>query len=107
MPAEDKVRRIVVSLYETVSRDWGFASDAISAAFKRETALGPRAKARVVATLHSMIAQHRRLEFALAQAGLSAADRDRPHAHYIAWNVLSGKMSVADAKREMPRLNWD
>src|SRR3954469_1880364 len=106
MPADDKVRRIVIELYDTLSTEWNFASDAIAAAFRREPDLGPRAKAAIVEQLHSLIAQSRRINFALSEEGKGRAKKTTL-ARYIACRVLDGKMTVAEAQTEQPMFDWE
>ena len=106
MTGDDKVRRIVIELYDTLSTDWNFASDAMAAAFRREENLGHRAKAAVAAQLHRLIAQSRRINYALSEEGKGRAKKTSL-ARYIACLVLDGKMSVADARAELPMFDWE
>lgn len=106
MTGEDKVRRIVLELYDTLSTEWNFASDAIAAAFRREPELGHRAKAAIVEQLHGLIAQSRRVNYSLSE-GQGTRVKKSTLARYVAYRLLSGKMSVEDAKTELPMFDWE
>jgi 16S rRNA (cytosine967-C5)-methyltransferase len=106
MTGDDKVRRLVTDLYDTLSTEWNFASDAIAAAFRREPDLGHRAKALIVEQLHGLIAQSRRVNYALSAEGKSSRAKKTALARYIAWQVLTGKKTVAEAETELPMFDW-
>jgi len=105
MTGDDKVRRLVIELYDTLSTEWNFASDAIAAAFRREPDLGHRAKAAIVEQLHGLIAQSRRVNYALSEED-GARAKKTTLARYVACRLLTGKMSVDEAKNELPMFNW-
>ncbi|HYG75880.1 MAG TPA: RsmB/NOP family class I SAM-dependent RNA methyltransferase [Planctomycetota bacterium] len=105
---KDKVRETVVALYSEISMDWKNVSERIADVFRRETTLGPRARAHVVHALHGLITHARRIDFALEHAA-SRRKAAPPHSadtRYAVWQLISGHGTLADAAERFPQINW-
>jgi 16S rRNA (cytosine967-C5)-methyltransferase len=108
MPPPDRVRDIVLEVWQQVSASEAFLSDALGAAFRRHKDLGPRGREGVVETLHFMLHNARRIEYALSSVGkLRRDDPDADLARYLAARVLMGKLKPGEAERPLKGLNWD
>jgi 16S rRNA (cytosine967-C5)-methyltransferase len=97
-------RDLVLELWTKTRIDWGFATDRLAASFRRQKSL-PSAERRLVAeTLYGMIRQVRRIDFALEGVSLRGAEREL--ARYLAYRVLAGEMTPAEAGAEL-RADWE
>src|SRR5439155_1574064 len=91
---------IVLELWREISDGWCFASSKIADAFKR-TPLSEEQKREAVETLHTMIAQFRRLDFALQDSGATENGRQREIA-LLAAALLEAEALHARAARFSP-----
>jgi 16S rRNA (cytosine967-C5)-methyltransferase len=87
--------------------DWGFASDRLADAFRRERKLASRERRWVAETLYGMIRQARRVDFALEpQAVRSPAGKTRELARLLAYLVLAGELEPAKAAARLPGVDF-
>ena len=100
------IGRLVLDLWQRTRIDWGFASDRLADAFRRDRRLGSAGRRFASETLYGMIRHLRRLDEALAAGGLRpggpAPDRER----MIGYLVLEGGLAPADAARHAPAIDW-
>ena len=103
----DKIRDIVLELWSATRKDWGFLSGRIAQVFRRESGLGPHACGRVVDTLHGMIQQSCRIDFALSHAVKNAIlEDDLELAQYLTYRLLAKDITLAEAEAELPNIKW-
>lgn len=104
----DTLRDIVLDAWHAVDREGVPRHEALSAAFKLAPQLTSEQRGRVAETLGYMIAQRRRIFYALDGAGMDSLPRTRKaEAFYLASRVLSTSMSAETAARECPGIDWD
>lgn len=96
----NRVRDLVLALWSRTRIDWGFASDRIAEAFRRERSLGSRERREVAETLYGMIRQVRRIDFALEPVRLGADRREL--GRWVAYRVLEEGLAADAAARELP-----
>jgi 16S rRNA (cytosine967-C5)-methyltransferase len=95
----NRVRDLAIELWTRTRIDWGFASDRIAEAFRRERSLGSRERRDVAETLYGMIRQARRIDFALEPLRLPADRREL--GRYLAYRVLEGELDADRAAAEL------
>src|SRR5262245_56865624 len=95
-----RARDLILELWTRTRIDWGFASDRIAEAFRRERGLASRERREVAETLYGMIRQARRIDHALLGMRLSGDRREL--ARYLAYRVLEREIAPAEAAREVP-----
>lgn len=102
------IRETILDLWSKTRVDWGFASDRLADAFRREKRLGARDRRAVSETLYGLIRQARRIDFALEGAAprLPTAGRPRERAQLLAYEVLTGERAPEAARAEMPEIDW-
>jgi 16S rRNA (cytosine967-C5)-methyltransferase len=98
--SSNRARDLILSLWTKTRIDWGFASDRLADAFRRERGLSSRERREVAETLYGMIRQARRIDFALEGFGLKGDRREL--ARHLAYRVLEGEISPAQAAAEIP-----
>src|SRR5688572_17517131 len=79
---------LVLALWQTIRVDWGFATDRLAQAFRRERSLGSRARRFVSETLYGMIPHARRIDEALLAGGLRATTAANDRARLLAYLIL-------------------
>ena len=98
--------RLVLDLWQRTRIDWGFASERLAGAFRRERRLGSDERRFAAETLYGMIRHLRRVDEALSAGGLrpggEAPDRER----LLAYLVLEAGLPVQDAARHAPAIDW-
>ena len=98
--------RLVLDLWQRTRIDWGFVTDRLADAFRRERRIGSGERRFASETLYGMIRHLRRLDEALVAGGLRpggpAPDRER----LLAYLVLEGGLAPADAARHVPTIDW-
>jgi 16S rRNA (cytosine967-C5)-methyltransferase len=98
--------RLILELWQRTRMDWGYASDRVAEAFRRRRGLSSQERRRVAETLYGMIRMARRVDFALEGAGSLPAGEERERARYLAYRVLGGELSVEEAARALPRVDF-
>jgi 16S rRNA (cytosine967-C5)-methyltransferase len=98
--------RLVLDLWQRTRIDWGFASDRLADAFRRERRVRSDERRFAAETLYGMIRHLRRVDEALIAGGLrlggAAPDRER----MIAYLVLEAGLAPQDAARHAPGIDW-
>ena len=97
---------VVLELWREIGDGWCFASSKIADAFRRQV-LAEEQKKEVVETLHEMIAQFRRLDFALQGSGATENGRQRELALLAAALLLSGNIDAREAGGFLEGVDWD
>ncbi len=97
----NKTRDLILELWTRTRIDWGFATDRIAEAFRRRRDLGSHERREVAEALYGMIRQARRVDFALEPMKLGPGG-DRELARYLAYRLLAGEISAADAAAARP-----
>ncbi len=95
---------LLLDLWQRTRMDWGFVSDKLSNAFRRERWLGAQERRFVAETLYGMVRHLRRIDTGLAAArrGASPADRDR----VVAYFLLTGAINADAAHRAAREVDW-
>jgi 16S rRNA (cytosine967-C5)-methyltransferase len=107
MSREERVRDVVLALWTKTRIDWGFATDRIAEAFRRDKSIGAAERRVISETLYGMIRQARRIDFALDAASPKLLQRERDLARWLAYRLLSGEIDVEAAKRALPSgVDW-
>ena len=99
-----RLRSLLLELWQRTRFDWGFVSDRLSQTFRKETWLGAHERRFVAETLYGMVRQLRRLDAAVSRGGRRGAPRDTDR--LLAYLLLEGLITVADAARAEPSLDW-
>ncbi|MEI6234057.1 MAG: RsmB/NOP family class I SAM-dependent RNA methyltransferase [Planctomycetota bacterium] len=96
---------VVLELWREISDGWCFASSKIADAFRRYE-LTDGSKKEIVETLHEMLAQFRRLDFALQGSGATENGRQREIALLATALLLSGNIDAKGAANYVEDVNW-
>jgi 16S rRNA (cytosine967-C5)-methyltransferase len=100
------IGKLVLDLWQRTRIDWGFASERLAEAFRRERRLSSDERRFAAETLYGMIRHLRRVDEALAAGGLRpggpAPDRER----LLAYLVLEVGLPPGDAARHAPSIDW-
>src|SRR5262245_41783832 len=100
-----RLRALVLELWQRTRMDWGFVSDRLAAAFRKETWIGSHERRFVGETLYGLVRHLRRVDAALARGrGTQRAPRDLER--LLALLVLEGLLEPARAARVAPELDW-
>lgn len=103
----DRVEQLVLELWEKTRIDWGFATDRLAEAFRRERRLSSRERRLVAETLYGLIRQVRRVDFALDSAGERLGPgRSRERARLVAYRLLEGELALAEARAAIAGIDW-
>jgi 16S rRNA (cytosine967-C5)-methyltransferase len=94
----------LLELWQRTRLDWGFVSDRLSQTFRKETWLGAHDRRFVAETLYGMVRQLRRIDCAVSRGGRRGAPRDTDR--LLAYLLLDGLITTADAARAEPSLDW-
>jgi 16S rRNA (cytosine967-C5)-methyltransferase len=102
-----RTRDLILDLWTRTRIDWGFATDRLAEAFRRERRLGARDRRLVAETLYGMIRQARRIDFALEAGGRRPPPGPaRELARWLAWRVLEDGLPPEEAARELDGIDW-
>jgi len=100
-----RLRALVLELWQRTRMDWGFVTDRLAAAFRKETWIGSHERRFVGETLYGLVRHLRRVDAALARGrGTQRAPRDLER--LLALLVLDGLLEPARAARVAPELDW-
>ena len=99
-----RLRSLLLELWQRTRFDWGFVSDRLSQTFRKETWLGAHDRRFVAETLYGMVRQLRRIDAAVSRGGRRGAPRDTDR--LLAYLLLDGLITAADAARAEPALDW-
>jgi 16S rRNA (cytosine967-C5)-methyltransferase len=103
----ERVERLILDLWTQTRIDWGFATDRLAGAFRRDKRLGSHERREVSETLYGMIRQARRVDFALEQAGgRLGGGHGRDLARLVAYRLLEGEIGVDEAAARLRGPDW-
>jgi 16S rRNA (cytosine967-C5)-methyltransferase len=102
--AGGRLRTLILELWQRTRLDWGFVSDRLSQTFRKETWVGAHERRFVSETLYGMVRHLRRLDAAVSRGGRRGAPRDADR--LLAYLLLDGAITSADATRAEPALDW-
>lgn len=104
--APSELRSLILDLWQRTRIDWGFVSDRLADAFRREKRLHSNERRFVAETVYGMVRHLRRIDEALRAGGMGvkmhAPDADR----LLAYLVLEAGLPLRDAARHRPDLDW-
>src|SRR5262245_26264090 len=101
----DRLRALVIELWQRTRIDWGFVTDRLSATFRRERGLGSSERRFVAETLFGMVRHLRRIDAAIA-AGARRTAPPRDEQRLLAYLVLECGLPPAIAARRDPSIEW-
>lgn len=102
-----RVRGLVLELWQRTRLDWGFVSDRLSQTFRKETWLGAHDRRFVAETIYGLVRHVRRVDAAISAARRGASRPVRDEQRLIAYLVLEGLVSIADATRADRSIAWE
>ena len=103
--APGALRATILDLWQRLRIDWSLAGEGLSAML-RERRLGSRERRFVAEVLYGLMRNLRRVDEGLAGAGLSGGTRARDELRLIAFLVLEGGLSPADASAVSSAVDW-
>ncbi len=103
--AGGRVRALLLELWQRTRLDWGFVSDRLSQTFRKESWLGSSERRFVAETLYGLVRHLRRIDAAIA-AGARRGATPRDDQRLVAYMLLDGAITAADAARALPGLDW-
>jgi 16S rRNA (cytosine967-C5)-methyltransferase len=106
-PRTPRAEQLAITLWTKIRMDWGFASDAIAQAFRKDRSLASSERRFVSETLYGMIRQARRIDFALERAGAKTGPGpERERARLFAYLVLAGELDAEQAAKVLPGIDF-
>jgi 16S rRNA (cytosine967-C5)-methyltransferase len=100
-----RLRALLLELWQRTRIDWGFVTDRLAVAFRKEKWLGAHERRFVGETLYGLVRNLRRVDMALELARKTKqAPRDLER--LFALLVLEKLLDPARAARELPELDW-
>ncbi len=103
--AGGRLRALVLELWQRTRIDWGFVTDRLAVAFRKEKWLGAHERRFVGEILYGLVRNLRRVDLALERAR-KAKQAPRDLERLIALLVLDELIEPARAARELPELDW-
>lgn len=97
---------LVLELWQRTRMDWGFVTDRLAAAFRRESWLGSHERRFVGETLYGLVRHLRRIDAALAR-GRRSERAPRDLERLLALLVLEGLLEPARAAAVAGELDWN
>lgn len=98
---------IILELWQRTDHGQTLAGKALEHVFAREAALSDGQRDLIVGTLFGLLSSVRRLDHALCPGGgRLPAGTSRPLAQLLAYRLLAGRLSVAQAQQHIPALDW-
>jgi 16S rRNA (cytosine967-C5)-methyltransferase len=97
---------LVLELWQRTRMDWGFVTDRLAAAFRKESWLGSHERRFVGETLYGLVRHLRRIDAALAR-GRRTARAPRDLERLLALLVLEGLIEPARAAAVAGELDWN
>ncbi|HUJ61739.1 MAG TPA: RsmB/NOP family class I SAM-dependent RNA methyltransferase [Kofleriaceae bacterium] len=104
--AGGRLRALVLELWQRTRMDWGFVTDRLAQAFRKEKWLGAHERRLVGELLYGMVRQLRRIDLALTLARGGRAQAPRDLERLVALLVLDGLVDAAQAAAAVPELDW-
>jgi 16S rRNA C967 or C1407 C5-methylase (RsmB/RsmF family) len=103
--AGDRLRALVLELWQRTRLDWGFVTDRLAQAFRRERWLGSTERRFVAETVYGLVRHLRRIDAAIA-AGAGRVVAPRDDQRLIAYLVLELGVEPERAGRADRSLDW-
>jgi 16S rRNA (cytosine967-C5)-methyltransferase len=100
-----RLRALVLELWQRTRMDWGFVTDRLAVAFRKETWIGSHERRFVSETLYGLVRHLRRVDAALAR-GRKTDRAPRDLEHLLALLVLERLIEPAGAARVVGELDW-
>lgn len=101
-----RLSALILDAWQRTRLDWGFVSDRLADSFRKQRGLGSRERRYVAEAVYGMVRHLRRIDEALRLGGLTSADRAPDRDRLLAYLVLESGLTVQDAARERPALDW-
>ncbi len=101
-----RTQGLLLTLWRRTRMDWGFVTDRLAEAFRNQRSLGSRERRFISETLFGMVRHARRIDHALAAAGVSMANRAPDLERLIGYLLLEERLSAADAAALAPGVDW-
>jgi 16S rRNA (cytosine967-C5)-methyltransferase len=101
----DRLRSLVLELWQRTRLDWGFVSERLSVTFRRERSLGSSERRFVAETVYGMVRHLRRIDAAVA-AGAKRVAPPRDEQRLLAYLVLEQGLEPAKAAGRDPSIDW-
>jgi 16S rRNA (cytosine967-C5)-methyltransferase len=100
-----RLRALVLELWQRTRMDWGFVTERLATAFRKETWLGAHDRRFVGETLYGMVRHLRRIDLAIAR-GRRVRKPPRDLERLLALLVLDKLIEPAVAAKVEPDLDW-
>src|SRR3954462_11704765 len=97
---------VLLELWQRTRMDWGFVTDRLAAAFRKESWIGSHERRFVSETLYGLVRHLRRVDAALAR-GRKTERAPRDLERLLALLVLDGRVEPARAARIDGALDWN
>ncbi len=101
----ERTSSLILDLWQRTRMDWGFVATRLSRAF-REQRVGSHERRFVAETLYGMVRHLRRIDEALALAGVNSKNRAPDRERLLAYLVLEEELELELAARHVPGVNW-
>ena len=100
-----RLRALVLELWQRTRMDWGFVTDRLAIAFRKESWVGAHDRRFVSETLYGLVRNLRRVDLALERAR-KVKKPPRDLERLIALLVLDQLLPIERAAKLEPRLDW-
>jgi 16S rRNA (cytosine967-C5)-methyltransferase len=100
-----RLRALVLELWQRTRMDWGFVTDRLSTAFRREKWVGAHERRFVGEVLYGLVRHLRRIDAAIAR-GRRTSKPPRDLERLLALLVLERLIEPARAAQAVPELDW-
>jgi 16S rRNA (cytosine967-C5)-methyltransferase len=100
-----RLRALVLELWQRTRMDWGFVTDRLAIAFRKEKWLGAHERRFVGEVLYGLVRHLRRVDLAL-ERGRKTQQAPRDLERLLALLVLEKLLEPARAARAVPDLDW-
>jgi len=101
-----RLRALLLELWQRTRIDWGFVTDRLSTAFRKESWVGGHERRFVSETLFGMVRHLRRIDLGL-ERGRKVKKSPRDLERLIALLVLEQLVTTAQATRAEPGIDWN
>src|SRR5262245_52296119 len=92
-----RTQGLLLSLWRRTRMDWGFVTDRLAEAFRQQPGLGSRERRFISETLFGMVRHARRIDHALAAAGVLSVTRAPDPERLVAYLLLEEGLGLDDA----------
>src|SRR5688572_12684272 len=100
--SSDRLRALLLELWQRTRLDWGFVTDRLAQTFRRERSLGSSERRFVAETLYGMVRHLRRIDAAITGSTAKRGTPPRDDQRLLAYLVLEVGLEPARAKRTDP-----